>query len=43
MVREMTRLRHDQDGIILDQIGASAAGQLPKDLILRAFTQQDSI
>jgi acetoacetyl-[acyl-carrier protein] synthase len=30
MVREIDRDLYDQDGIILDQIGASAAGQLPK-------------
>ena len=30
MVRELDRDLYDQDGIILDQIGASAAGQLPK-------------
>ena len=30
MVRELERDLYDKDGIILDQIGASAAGQLPK-------------
>lgn len=30
MVRELERDVYDKDGIILDQIGASAAGQLPK-------------
>ena len=30
MVRELERDLYDKDGVILDQIGASAAGQLPK-------------
>ena len=30
MVRKLERDLYDQDGVILDQIGASAAGQLPK-------------
>ena len=30
MVRKLDRDLYDKDGVILDQIGASAAGQLPK-------------